>query len=1074
MSTALSLPVVEAALVGQWRGTDYVDGQNWTSTPATGSKVATLSGSGTPVAVTSGYAPGTKAVDMPGSPYFVVSQANNPINGATAMSLVAIFKPNGLGSSGGGFYNGSGLIGNEVGGVTEDWGFTWNGSRVSGAAPGNGVMERTIFSDPVSDSELKVAMFTWSNTGVQQIYVNGVLVSSQNTGVMAPRISSSFALGASTSGGSNPFNGQIAELRMYNSDESANAATIASDLRNTYATDVMLESAALNPAGGRFVLVDTTAGQINAAGTFTFLLDGNPTPVTVSKSGARTTVTFAATIDAATSYAYDLTVPKVGGGSANYFSGFTSHRLPVALPGLAGSVGTWGIREISTGDTPLPPNVGNIVAAVSSVLNNPATVEGSAPVFNHADPDTNDQGGVGNFNNDFNILTNAAGEQNFVVVGKTKVTITTPGELRTFSIHSDDGFIMRVTGPGGGRFVHVGGDAQIDDGDFQSLYRDGGTGDSNSRGTFRFDAAGTYDITYLGWDGGGGGYYEVAWAPGTYFDDRDTNLWRLIGNDTDPSIPPFRERWAINPPGPLAGNGTFGVRTFLNAAGVTGIGNMSTFLDTTTRTPANDAANTVDAQVPYLNHRDPNNGGFNRFIDDRPFPGNNNGVDENNVATVAKGRISIPTTGTYTFITTSDDGFVFRLKGTNGAPDPSFRRVTCGGGDPRFQMSNPNEVYFDQANQETRCIVDLAAGSYDIEYLQVENVGGFCYELGVAAGEWPHQTTPPGGFQLVGVPASTVLFPAIAAPGWTVESSIPGLNQFASNIAGAEAKISYTQGLATNDPVWTTLGLNPANRTTTWASLDFNDPQDGSAGSFSPTNPWPLNTTNADNDYAIRATGNIIITQAGYYHLGFQGDDGGYMYIYGVGGNTDPAIDSIVFTHHPQQAAIGTAPGSTVNNAVRTDVGTGNSRTIVRVFLQAGQYQIKTLFFEGGGGSWWEVIGSSETAAYNYPLLTTTAGSAPVNGGLALIEQTVIPNSPGFQINQIVLTGHPVTSVSFNIAGQPGQTYTVQGSTNLTSWVDLTNSLPATGNSTPFSVNLSSFPALSGQQRVFFRATVNP
>jgi len=1055
-----------------------VDDQSWTSTPATGSIVATINGTGA-TAVTSGYAPGTKAVDMPGAPYFVVPQANNPINGATSMSLVAIFKPSGNGASGGGFHQGSGLIGMELAGVTDDWGMSWNGNRIAGAAPGTGVMERTIFSDPLYASDLKVAMFTWSNSGVQKIYVNGVLVSTQNTGVLSPRTAGAFALGATTSTGGNPFNGQIAELRVYNSDESANAATIASDLRNTYATDILLESAALTPTGGRFVLVDTTAAQVNAAGTFDLIFDSDVVPSgsqQVSKSGARTTITYTTPVSYGSSHGYDLTVPKVGGSTANYFeSSLPSYKLPLTVPGPAGSVGSWGIREILTGATPLPPNSGNIAQAVDIVLADPApaNTDGSAPVLNHSDPDTNDQGGVGNFNNDFNVLTNAAGEQNWVVTGKTQVTITTPGELRTFSIHGDDGFAMRVTGAGGGRFVHVGGDAQIDESDFQTLYRDGGTGDSNSRGTFRFDAAGTYDITYFGWDGGGGGYHEVAWAPGTFFDDRDTNLWRLVGNDTDPSIPPFRERWAINPPGPLAGNGTFGVRTFLSS-GATGLGNLTTFLNTTTRTPENDAANTVDAQVPYLNHRDPNNGGINRFIDDKPFPGNNATVDENNVVTVAKGRISIPTTGTYTFITTSDDGFVFRLKGINGNPDPSFRRVTSPSGDPRFQMSNPNEVYYDAANNETRCIVDLPAGSYDIEYLQVENVGGFAYELGVAVGEWPNQTTPPGGFQLVGVPATTAVFPAVAAPGWTVESSIPGLNQYSSSIAGAEARITHTQNLAVNDPIWTTLALNPANRTTTWASLDFNDPQDGPAGSFTPTNPWPLNTNNADNDYAMRATGNIIITQAGYYHLGFQGDDGGYMYIYGTGGNPNPVIESIVFTNLPQQAVLATAPGSSVVNAVLVDSGTGNSRTIVRTLLQPGQYQIKTLVFEGGGGSFWEVFGGSETAAYNYPLLTTTAGSAAVNGGLTLIPQSATPGDPNFKITSVVLTGNPVTSVSFNIAGQAGQTYTVQGSTNLTSWVDLTTNLASTGTSTPFSVNLSEFPQLSGQSKVFFRATVNP
>ncbi len=1076
VATALALPVVQAALVGQWRGTDYVDGQNWTSTPATGSIVADVTG--TPAAVTDGYAAGTKAVNLPGASYFVVPEANNPISGATAISLVAIFRPVGLGATGAGFHQGSGLLGMELGGVTNDWGFGWNGNRIGGGAPGAGVYERAIFSDPLYAQDLKVAMLTWNNTGVQQVFVNGVLMSTQNTGVLAPRNAAAFALGAMTSAGGNPFTGDIAELRIYNSDESANAATIAAELRNTYAAEVLLEQAALTTTGGRFVLVDTTAAQVDSAGTFELTLAGDPVPsgsIQVSKTGGRTTVTFTATIDPGeVNYSFDLTVPKVGGGTVLYLDNFTSYRLPLSLPGLAGSVGSWGIREISTGDTPLPANATNIASAVTGLQGNPATAETTAPVFNRRDPDTNGLDSCGNFNNDANILTNAGGDQNFIVVGKTQVTIAAPGEIHTFSVHGDDGFAMRVTGAGGGRFIGVGGDAQIDAGDFQTLFRDGGTGDSNSRGTYRFDAAGTYDITYLGWDGGGGGYYEVAWAPGTHFDDRDTNLWRLIGNDTDPSIPAFAERFAVNPPGPFAGNGTFGVRTFLSSAGVTDLNNASTFLNTTTRNPSDGTGTTIDAQLPYLNHRDPNNGALYRFIDDQPFPGNNTGTDENNVVTVAKGRISIPSTGTYTFITTSDDGFVCRFKGAGGNPDPSFRRVTSVSGDPRFQMSNPNEMYYYNAGNETRGIIDLQAGSYDIEYITVENAGGFAYELGMAAGEWPNATEPPNGFQLVGVPGGTLQFPTIAAPGWTVESSIPGLNQYSNTIAGAEARISHTQALATNDPVWATLGLDPNNRTTTWPAIDFNDPQDGPQGSFTPTSPWPLNTGNADNDYAVRATGILNITQAGYYHLGFQGDDGGYMYLYGAGGNTDPVIESIVYTNHIPQATIGVAPGSSVNNAIRVEVGTGNSRTIVRTLLQTGQYQIKTLFYEGGGGSWWEVIGGPAATAYNYPLLTTTGGTATVNGGLTLIAQPAInPNDPNFKINSIVLTGSPVTSVSFNIVTQAGGSYTVQGSTDLSTWIDLDTDVSASDDSTPFSVNLADFPALSGQSKVFFRAVLN-
>ena len=1072
LAVALSTAPLHADLVGQWRGTDYVEGQNWTSTVATGSIVGNVVGS--PLVATTGYAPGTGAVDLVSGAHFVVPQGSNPVAGATQMSLVALFRPLTTGTVGGGFHQGSGLLGMELGGVLNDWGVGWNGSRLAGGAPGTGVLERAVFTDSYPLNELRVVMLTWNgSTGIQEIYVNGVLSNSQYTGVTGPRQDAAFALGAMTSGGGNPFDGEIAELRMYDSDESANAATIASDLANTYAGSVLLDQAAISPTGGSFELIDTTAAQIDGGGTFELTFDGLPVTggdLQVSKSGGRTTVTFTAPVDhGGLFYGYTLTVPLVGGGTKVYDDSFISHRLPLVVPGPDGTVGSWGIREILTGADPLPPNSPDIATAVNTALTFPATVDGSAPVLNHRDPDTNGFDSSGNFNNDFNLLSNAAGDQNFVVVGKTKVNIAAPGEVHTFAVHSDDGFAMRVTGPGGGRFIDVGGAAQIDEADTQTLFFDGGTGDSNSRGVYRFDAAGEYEIVYLGYDGGAGGYHEVAWAPGTHHETRYTNAWRLVGDDS--ALPAFADRFVANPPGAIAGDGTFGVRTYLGT-GATGLGNMSTFLATTTRTPDDGLGTTIDAQLPYLNHRDPNNGAQGRFPDDQAFPGNG-GADEDNVVTVAKSRISIPSAGTYTFITTSDDGVFFRLKGV-GAPDPSFRMVTSVNDAPRFQMSNPNEVYLDAANIEFRAIVDLDAGEYDMEYVMVENVGGFYYELGVAAGEWPHQTTPTPGFQLVGAPATTVLLPAVTAPGWAVESSIPGLVQYANSIAGAEARINHTQALATDDPVWATLGLDPANRVTTWPLIDFNDPQDGPQGSFTPTSPWPLNTANPDNDYAVRAIGNIQITQAGYYHLGFQGDDGGYMYLYGDGGNADPVIESIVYTNHPGIAVIGNAPVSGTNNAIRVETGTGNSRTIVRTFLEVGEYTINTLFWEGGGGSWWEVVGGSAAPGFNYPPLSTTGGSATVGSGLTLIAQpTVDPNDPDFALSNVMVTGNPVTSVSFNIVSQNNATYTVQASIDLDQWTDVETNVLSGGTSTPVSVDLTEFPEFDGQSKVFFRAILN-
>jgi hypothetical protein len=158
------------------------------------------------------------------------------------------------------------------------------------------------------------------------------------------------------------------------------------------------------------------------------------------------------------------------------------------------------------------------------------------------------------------------------------------------------------------------------------------------------------------------------------------------------------------------------------------------------------------------------------------------------------------------------------------------------------------------------------------------------------------------------------------------------------------------------------------------------------------------------------------------------------------------------------------------------DVGTGNSRTVVRVGLQTGQYQIKTLVFEGGGGSWWEVIGASTVdSTVSLPLLVQGPGvTAPLFSGLNLDAQpTLNPNDPNFALSGITITGNPVTTVSFNIVSQAGATYTVQGSANLGTWINLNTNVAATGSSTPFTVNLADYPELNNQPKVFFRAVFN-
>jgi hypothetical protein len=513
---------------------------------------------------------------------------------------------------------------------------------------------------------------------------------------------------------------------------------------------------------------------------------------------------------------------------------------------------------------------------------------------------------------------------------------------------------------------------------------------------------------------------------------------------------------------------SFGVRTFLQA---TGLGNLlaaSNFLATTERVPGPGDTLTVDGQVAYLSVSDPQSSGGRGAL---PFPGNTP-ADDNDVISVVKGRISIPTSGYHTFFMEADDGGMLRIKGTGGKPNPSFQRVT---GDGWRTMSNTNEIFFDNptGNTNTRGIIFLAAGYYDIEFIHQELGGGFNYVVTSAPGEWPHGTTPPTGFQPLGLkPISENIVVPHMKNDWKVESSTPDRPEFGFSIGGARAAINAT--LAVDPPV--------PNAISYWPVLNFTDPQtNGTAGDHNPSTPWPLNTPNDDNNYAMRADNVLVITTPGEYHLGFQGDDGGYMYIDGLNGLATPSWLGVAYSNHAPQVRIEElVPDSGIRNALVLEIGTGNSRTLGRVNLQAGEYRIRTLMYEGGGGSWWEVIGAKgdvgTPATFRYPLLAkgTADTTIKVYPGLPLVEPTATYN-PGetIQVSGLTVTGSPVTSVAFNFSSTAGKTYKVEASMDLVSWEVVSGSVPATGASTSFSIDLSPYAANNLLPKLFLRVTEN-
>lgn len=845
--------------------------------------------------------------------------------------------------------------------------------------------------------------------------------------------------------------------------------------------------------GTTSVFQPTTTGP-NA---ITLEIDGQPValaPANVAKTGGVTTISVPppVTPDPGSTHVFTVSGRDQIGAVVTGSGSVKAPVFPVAVNGPAGSLGLWGIREWRKGSDLTPGLTGNTplgsVITQTAFLNagDPGVTDRTAvPVVNHSDPE--DPGGRGNFNNDFPFIGNIEGapDNNVVMIGKTQISVPSAGSY-TFAIHSDDGAALRISGgPSGntGRFTSVTGNGtQIDPGDPQTVTFVEYTGDSNIHGVYEFSAPGTYDVLMAAFEGGGGGFWELAWAPGSFASDRDTNTWMLLGTPTDPSIPATTPKFAVNLQSPPGTAGNFGLRTYLNATGVGNLAQASDFLRTTNRHPGDADGFTIDALRPILNANDPGNGGGGVIGNDTPFPGDTGG-GQDNVVTVARGRIMVPATSTYTFWGQGDDGFLLRIKGVNGAANPKFIRATQGGneGAGRFEMSNPNELFYENGtgNSDTRGIIELPAGQYDLEYIHWEGGGGFWYELSAAVGSWPHGSNPPTGWQAVGYDTPVtgpVTIPGIAEPGWTVESATPNRPEFAFSIAGAEAAIDATLA---------DVGA-PAAKISTWDSLNFNDPEDGNNGSFTPNNNWPLNTPAGDNNYAMRATGTMNITVAGDYFLGFQGDDGGYLFINGPG---NPVFSSIVSTNHPAQAIIGEeVAGSGINNAIRVEVGTGNSRTIVRTTLAVGSYTLKTLVYEGGGGSWWEVLGSAAAGDFfNIPLLVKGPGSTALD-----TEGLLIAAQPQTELTITGFSANAETGAyTLTFGSTFGRNYQVEYTTGFQAagapasplkWnvVPLLSNVPGYGISTSVTGNVTDLLTSAGGQltdlnKVFFRIrALNP
>jgi hypothetical protein len=443
--------------------------------------------------------------------------------------------------------------------------------------------------------------------------------------------------------------------------------------------------------------------------------------------------------------------------------------------------------------------------------------------------------------------------------------------------------------------------------------------------------------------------------------------------DETPGAPAFRYvvEWPTSLPAPAPGIRT---ATFLpspgslpgpsgNAAGfgireIKGLAGSANIIDAVQKATSGTGTFT-DGQRAILDVTDPqSNANGGPIITSPPLPFlTDTAADDNDIVTIAKGRVRVPAGGTYTVQVRSDDGFALRIVGG------SFSSINGGNASRGIDPLDPSTMFFyhGTGDADARGVIDLAAGEYDVEFIHWEGAGGAFYEVTTGTGSSPTTWLPLGAGGSTPFRHNTVRLTAPA----TVLTAAEGVGATANNIAEARALIASAEAGGT------------ANRgTTTIARVGDGQPTGFPAG------------TPAD-EFASLVRGNLIVDDGDAtpgesitLTFGLFSDDGHQFRV--LGQDFDLATD---FT------ADGTATLVDVSGdmSLTADYFTGNTNAFGRITLLEGAYDFESLMFEGAGGAdqetWWSVGDKTATGFDSsfFPLSTSVGTEA--NQGWALVPE---------------------------------------------------------------------------------------
>ena len=618
------------------------------------------------------------------------------------------------------------------------------------------------------------------------------------------------------------------------------------------------------------------------------------------------------------------------------------------------------------------------------------------------------------------------GLDDYVVEAKGVVRIPAAGNW-TFDVNSDDGFGLYIDDGKGTAFAP-----------FQYI---GPKGSGDQFRTYNFPAAGDYNLRLVYFERGGGAgrtvcrprqlhVVERQFPPGGRRARRRAGhgrSWTMTSNPNwNTKVPDFQVTTYQSDPQPGLAVDVFqsnaqtgftvnnykvdpqpGIQVTTTKTGMSGM-SVTTF-KVNTGLAVGTVDNLADAltvlanpsyvswkqteTAPYVNY-DENVGAGAHFyagaaapgnIANRPFPGLTIGTDTDDYVVEVNSLVHIPAAGHWTFGVNSDDGFSLDITGLGQAFHSEYAA-------PRGSADTLADFNFAQA------------GDYNLHLVYYERGGGAQLELFAAQGSWIAWFET-ANWRLVGDTADAGLGAPLNS-GFYVTDYRPGTPGFdvqvvrstsgPGDITAAEAILNGSNRTSTgaqNSSQWGTFYETAPyiNYMNTDTEGHFVAGGAGAANVANRTVPGMVIGTDRDA-YVMLATGTVYITAPGEWTFGVNSDDGFRVTIPGA-----------TFS-----APTGGAVISAGNNGFEYTGGRGASDSFaVAAFPSAGEYSLRMVWFEGGGGSESELFASQGARAPGtpasawsatrpaaaWPWPCPTAGTSPCTRGRSTRATSAMPRT---------------------------------------------------------------------------------